>query len=1280
MSPFIETLGAVNEVPIVTVAVAYDDPVTYQTYILTFNQVLYFKDLKVNLICPNQMRNNNVTVNECPLKFLPPDRRTPEMHAIIANDVLIPLELCGTYSAFVTRKPTLAEINDPHAHNIVLTSDVKWDPYDDLQGDDETAIRNRLDVVPYPRDRAIASTQRYDNNDPYTTLSRTVNISAAGSGHRKGTIQAADLAARWHIGLEAAKRTIERTTQLAIRDLTNRTAQRRLKPVHYQLRYRRLRCDMYTDTMFNRTTKSLNGNTCAQVFCTNFDFITVYPMRTKGDAHLALGRLLADYGAPTKMIPDNAPELIGGEFKAKLNQAGVQIRPIEAFTPNQNRAEAGIRELKRLYRRAMRATNAPAVLWDHCLELQAEIRSHTALNIYSLEGDTPYTVLTGDTPDISHLSEFAWYQYVWYLTPTDADFDKRKLGRYLGPSHDVGDAMTAKILTRSAKVVSRTSVFPLSIEDTTSEVVTKVKQEYEASIRKKLGDRMQGMPVEDNKEDNDADTPWHQFENVEGEGNEQRIIDADELDHDAYDKYINGIVYVPKGDEMVYGKVTRRKRDADGNLIGKSHPNPLLSTAVYSVAFDNGAVEAYSANIIAENLYAQVDEEGKEYCCIDEIVDHRHDATAVQADDALTTRGQPQRTTRGWQLCVRWKNGETSWVELKELKSSNPIELAEYAAANKLLHVPAFAWWASYTLKRRDRVISANQTRYLRKDQKYGLELPKTVQRALEIDQEEGNTKWRDAVKKEMSGVSIAFSYLDEGKTAPPGYQYIQCHMIFDIKMDLTRKARLVAGGHMTKPPSSLTYASVVSRESVRIAFMYASLNNLKILAADIGNAYLNAKCREKVYTTCGPEFGEYEGRVAIIVRALYGLKSSGAAWRAHLAEVLHNDLEFTATLADPDVWYKPTVRSDGTKYYMYILVYTDDILAIAEDPQAIMDKLDQHFLLKKGSVGPPTTYLGATISTYRLPDDPTKDRWSISSDKYVKEAINNVKRWVEDRGGRFHVSAKTVLSTSYRPELDVTDYCDSNDHTYYQQQVGVLRWAVELGRIDICCEVSMMAAYCAAPRVGHLEAVLHIFSYLSSHGKSKLIMDDSYAKLEEAPKQDWRDFYPDAKEAIPPNMPEPLGKPVQTTAFVDADHAGDTITRRSRTGVLIYVNRAPIIWYSKKQNSVEGATFGSEFMALKTAVEMINGLRYKLRMFGIPIEGYTLMRVDNMSVVKNASTPSSMLKKKSNSIAYHYVRENAAADVIRVAYEPTGTNLADMLTKTQSGTVRKRLSEQVMY
>ena len=164
------------------------------------------------------------------------------------------------------------------------------------------------------------------------------------------------------------------------------------------------------------------------------------------------------------------------------------------------------------------------------------------------------------------------------------------------------------------------------------------------------------------------------------------------------------------------------------------------------------------------------------------------------------------------------------------------------------------------------------------------------------------------------------------------------------------------------------------------------------------------------------------------------------------------------------------------------------------------------------------------------------------------------------------------------------------------------------------------------------------------------------------------------------PDMPEPRGKAVQITMFVDASHAANLITRQSRTGVLIFVNRAPIIWYSKKQNSIETSSFGSEFMALKTGVEMLEALRYKLRMMGVPLDGYAHVKVDNMSVVKNSSVPESTLKKKSNSIAYHYVRSKCAADIIRVAYENTKTNLSDMLTKAQSGPVRKELASKVMF
>ena len=175
---------------------------------------------------------------------------------------------------------------------------------------------------------------------------------------------------------------------------------------------------------------------------------------------------------------------------------------------------------------------------------------------------------------------------------------------------------------------------------------------------------------------------------------------------------------------------------------------------------------------------------------------------------------------------------------------------------------------------------------------------------------------------------------------------------------------------------------------------------------------------------------------------------------------------------------------------------------------------------------------------------------------------------------------------------MDATDLCDDELSHYYMQQIGVLRWAVELGRINICTEVSMLAAYSMAPRIGHFNAMLHIFAFLHHHPRCRLVFDDSYVPLPESPAEcDWHEFYPGAKEVIPPNAPTPLGKHVQMICFCDSDHAGDLLTRRSRTGVLIYLNRSPISWYSKKQSCIETSSFGSEFMALKTATDLILGL-----------------------------------------------------------------------------------------
>ena len=169
---------------------------------------------------------------------------------------------------------------------------------------------------------------------------------------------------------------------------------------------------------------------------------------------------------------------------------------------------------------------------------------------------------------------------------------------------------------------------------------------------------------------------------------------------------------------------------------------------------------------------------------------------------------------------------------------------------------------------------------------KFGIRVPKSVAEAKRLDKDNRDTLWWDAICKEMKNVRIAFEEF-EGDKIPPGYQEIRCHMIFDIKMgeNFRRKARVVADGHRTEAPAALTYSSVVSRDSVQIALTIAALNDLKVLACDIQNAYLTANCREKVWMRAGPDFGSDAGKRMLIVRALYGLKSSGAAFRSLLRQ-----------------------------------------------------------------------------------------------------------------------------------------------------------------------------------------------------------------------------------------------------------------------------------------------------------------------------------------------------------------------------------------------------------
>ena len=172
----------------------------------------------------------------------------------------------------------------------------------------------------------------------------------------------------------------------------------------------------------------------------------------------------------------------------------------------------------------------------------------------------------------------------------------------------------------------------------------------------------------------------------------------------------------------------------------------------------------------------------------------------------------------------------------------------------------------------------------------------------------------------------------------------------------------------------------------------------------------------------------------------------------------------------------------------------------------------------------------------------------------------------------------------------------------------------------------------------------------------------------------DFHEHYRDAREELPHRMPPPRGKEVIITAYVDSDHASNKLTRRSQTGYILFVNRAPVIWYSKRQNTVESSSFGSEFIAMRSAVEAIIALRIKLRYFGVPIHGPANVLADNESVVRNTRDFESTLHKKHNAIAYHRCREAVAAGIIRVGKVHTDYNLADAFTKPLTAAKREAL------
>ncbi len=544
---------------------------------------------------------------------------------------------------------------------------------------------------------------------------------------------------------------------------------------------------------------------------------------------------------------------------------------------------------------------------------------------------------------------------------------------------------------------------------------------------------------------------------------------------------------------------------------------------------------------------------------------------------------------------------------------------------------------------------------------KHGLEVPKNWKDIKRIDDSAGNTRWQNAVEKEVAALIMhnCFDFKTPDFKPTTDYQYCRLHLVYDIKNDLTYKARLVCNGSQVDPRGLSTRATVVKSISVRLLDLIADALGLQVLCGDIGNAFIQAMTKEKIYTRVGPEFGNRAYSMALITRALYGLTTSAERFRTLLADYLRS-LGFNPSRYDRDVWMRLRDKKDG---YDYICTHVDDFKIVAQDADSWLTKISHNFLVK--SHGPRSYYLG---NDYTYHED--LDLWTYGGRTYTKDAVDRVE-WIY---GCLAKVSTPLLVTDCHPELDESPLLGLDDHRKFQMLLGMLQWLVMICRPDLCHLVSSLNRFGAYPRQTHLDLAVRAFGYLKQAPDPQICIDykpmlftrtkPEFSKLI----PDFKLDYPDAKEEEDPGFPLAFGPVMETTILVDSDHGHDQKTRRSLTGWIAFVGSTPVAWQSKRQGSVASSTYAAEFSALRTATEEAMSLRYMLRCLGCNIhyDGSCPTKVfnDNYSVVQNSQNPAADLSKKHVAISFHVVREAVAAGIVEPYWISGGFNMSDILTK----------------
>ena len=1127
----------------------------------------------------------------------------------------------------------------PH---VILTSELEWDPtvldheFTDISdwGDNNSSNSGLLTNSIYDefgryRHRVEVHTHeyfsRFDNNNALNTIDCC--IVDAHSQLFTFPTKVTKVAPSYEtlrplfgwLAVDIIKQTFQHTTQYA-RLPTGTTLRRAFKSPNPALNVVRRNEAIACDIVYSDVPAIDDGSTAAVIFVGMDTQVTdVYGIKTDKQFVNTLEDVIIARGAPHKLISDSATVIISNKIQDILRTLCIKSWQSEPHQQQQNPAERRYQTIKRAANRVLDRSGAPDYTWLLCLQYVCYLLNHAYNENHA---GVPLTLLTGSTVDISPLLRFHFWQKVYFIN-VDSTFPSTSVevvGNIVGISEHCGHALTYKVLNpKTLKIVYRSALRPAVTDD--------------VNIR---------------------------AESLGGEKTDV-IQSRDDIDDHLKDpKHLTTLSPTPIVDpDDLVGRTFLLDKQSDGQQ-SRARIVKMIDDYDYKLDNDKDRIK----------FLLSVDEDtSEEVITYNQLLDYlaKNDNNDVIWKFKRITSHQgplsgkhPDYKGSIFNILIEWENGETTMEPLSIIAKDDPVTCAMYAKDNGLLDTPGWKQFKSLAKRQHKftRMINQAKLRSYNTAPKFknGYQVPKSYADAVRLDERNGNTKWQEAIDLELKQINEYDTFTDFGHHTsaklPQGSKKIRVHFVFDVKHDGRHKARLVADGHLTELPLESVYSGVVSLRGFRLVMFMAELNNLQFWATDIGNAYLEAHTAENVYIIAGPEFGELEGHALVISKALYGLRSSGARWHDRFADCMY-ELGFFSCKAEPDIWMR---KSDNA--YEYVAVYVDDLAIAMKDPEEFVKILEETYKFKTKGTGPITFHLG--MDFFRDKDNTL----CLSSTKYIEKLIMNYERMF---GQTPKQNVSSPLEKGDHPETDTSELLDTKGIQMYQSMIGALQWMVTIGRLDITTAVMTMSGFRVAPRKGHLERVKRIYGYLAKMRRSAIRVrtdEPDYSDLPDM-EHDWsRSVYGEIKELIPQDAPDPLGKYVTLTHYVDANLMHDIATGRSVTGILHMINKTPLDWYSKKQATVETATYGSEFVAARICVEQIIDLRNTLRYLGIPIRSKSFMFGDNKSVVDSSMQVYAKLHKRHNMLSFHRVREAIASKMLGFYFIAGDMNPADILSK----------------